>query len=77
MPSFILIHPTVWPQYTNVIDRQRTDSIGRTVLQTVAQKTQMETQRWIYRVANKGKTLLVSEQIVPKRAGDTREFLYR
>ena len=49
MPSFILIHPTVWPQYTNVADRtdnrqtgqtgrQRTDSIGRTVLQTVAQK---------------------------------------
>ena len=45
MPSFILIHPTVWPQYTNVIDRtgqdretgQRFDSIGRTVLQTVAQ----------------------------------------
>ena len=25
-PSFILIHPTVWPQYTNVTDRQeRTD----------------------------------------------------
>jgi len=22
MPSFILIHPTVWPQYTNVTDRQ-------------------------------------------------------
>jgi len=21
MPSFILIHPTVWPQYTNVTDR--------------------------------------------------------
>jgi len=42
MPSFILIRPTVWPQYTNVTDRtdrQRTDSIGRTVLQTVAQKT--------------------------------------
>ena len=41
MPSFILIRPTVWPQYTNVTDRQdrqRTDSIGRTVLQTVAQK---------------------------------------
>ena len=49
MPSFILIHPTVWPQYTNVTDRQtdrtgrqdrrgqRSDSIGRTVLQTVAQ----------------------------------------
>jgi len=41
MPSFILIHPTVWPQYTNVTnrhrptdrqtgqtDRQRSDSIG-------------------------------------------------
>ena len=22
MPSFILIHPTVWPQYTDVTDRQ-------------------------------------------------------
>jgi len=43
VPSGILIHPTVWPQYTNVTDRtgqdkQRSDSIGRTVLQTVAQK---------------------------------------
>jgi len=41
--SFIWIRPTVWPQYTNVTDiqvrtGQRTDSIGRTVLQTVAQK---------------------------------------
>ena len=36
VPSFILIHPTVWPQYTNVTDRQRSDSIWRTVLQTVA-----------------------------------------
>ena len=45
MPSFILIHPTVWPQCTNVTDRQtdrqdrqRSDSIGRNVLQMVAQK---------------------------------------
>jgi len=41
IPSFILIRPTVWPQYTNVTDRtdrQRSDSIGWTVLQTVAQK---------------------------------------
>ena len=44
-PSFILIRPTVWPQCTNVTDRQdrqdrqRSDSIGRTVLQTVDQKT--------------------------------------
>jgi len=22
MRSFVLIHPTVWPQYTNVTDRQ-------------------------------------------------------
>ena len=49
-PSFILIRPTVWPQCTNVTDRtdrtdrqtdrQRSDSIGRTVLHTVAQKRQ-------------------------------------
>jgi len=48
MPSFILIRPTGWPQYTNVTDRQterqdrqnrqRSDSIGRTVLWTVTQK---------------------------------------
>jgi len=52
MPNFILIRPTVWPQYTNVTDRQdrqtnrqtdrqtgqRSDSIGRTVLLTVAPK---------------------------------------
>jgi len=41
MPSFILIHPTVWPQYTNVTDRtdrQRSDNTGQTVLQTVTQK---------------------------------------
>ena len=30
MPSFILIHPTVWPHYTNVTDRQR----GQTDRQT-------------------------------------------
>jgi len=28
MPSFILIHQTVWPQYTNVTDRQ--DRTGQT-----------------------------------------------
>ena len=37
MPSFILIHPTIWPQYTSITDRQtgqtdrqRFDSIRRT-----------------------------------------------
>ena len=42
MASFILIRPTVWRQYTNVrdrTDRQQSDSIGQTVLQTVAQKS--------------------------------------
>jgi len=41
VPSFVLIRPTVWPQCTNVTDRQdrqRTDSIGRTVLHRVAQQ---------------------------------------
>ena len=41
-PRFILIRPTVWPQCTNVTYRtdrtERSDSIWRTVLQTVAQK---------------------------------------
>jgi len=50
MPSFILIRQTVWPQYTEVTDRQtdrqRSDSIGRTVLQTVAQKTIYCTHLW-------------------------------
>ena len=41
LPSGMLIHPTVWPQHTNVTDRQDRqpcDNIGRTGLQTVAQK---------------------------------------
>jgi len=48
MPSFILIRPTVSPQCTNVTDRQtgqdrqRSDTIGRTVLQTVAKKTKLK-----------------------------------
>jgi len=40
LPSFILIHPTICRQYSNVkdrqtrqTDRQRSDSIGRTVLE--------------------------------------------
>jgi len=46
-PSSIVVHPTVWPQYTNITgrqtvqtgqDRQRSDSIEQTVLQlTVSQ----------------------------------------
>ena len=32
MPSFIFIHPVVWPQYTNVTDKQdrETDRTGQT-----------------------------------------------
>ena len=57
MPSFILIRPTVWrPQYTNVTDRtgqtgqtdKGTDSIGRTVLHTVAQKCLYLTLHAVY-----------------------------
>jgi len=42
MPSFIMIHPTIWPQYSNITDRQtnqtdrqQSDSIRRTVYKTV------------------------------------------
>jgi len=30
VPSGILIHPSIWPQYTDNTDRQRSDSIRRT-----------------------------------------------
>jgi len=32
VPSFILIHPTVWPQYTNVTDRQTDRQTGQTTV---------------------------------------------
>jgi len=32
MPSFILVHPTVWPQYTNVADRVSCLSVCNGVL---------------------------------------------
>jgi len=33
MPSFILIHPTVWPQNTNATDRTgQTDASGNDLL---------------------------------------------
>jgi len=41
VPSFVLIHPTVWSQryrQTGQQTGQRSDRVGRTVLQTVAQK---------------------------------------
>ena len=59
VPSFILIHPTVCPQYTNVSDRQtgqRSDSTGQTVLQTVVQKelyTTMQALLLLYTVSTK------------------------
>jgi len=30
IPSFILVRPTVWPQCTNITDRQQSDSVERT-----------------------------------------------
>jgi len=46
--SLISINPIGWPQYTNVTDRtdrQWSDSIGRTGLQTIAQKSTSK-QHW-------------------------------
>ena len=57
IPSFILISPTVWPQYTNVTDRtgqdrqadrQWSNRIGQTVLQMV-RKNQNATKLRIHR----------------------------
>ena len=45
MPSFILIHPTVWPQYTNVTDRTgqtKADSMGQTVSPNYQRNTKPE-----------------------------------
>jgi len=62
MPSFVLIRPTVWPQCTNVTDRQtdsqRTDSIGRTVLQKVAQNGSRENDHAHLRVVCHPKAIL-------------------
>jgi len=73
MSSFILIRETVWPQYTNVTDRQtgqerqtdrqRSDSIGRTVLQTVAQKLRMD-------------FLVELGRRISSQSGDVRESSY-
>jgi len=45
IPSGILIHPAVWPQYTQhyrqIETNQRSNSTGRTVLQMVAKKSPM------------------------------------
>ena len=38
MPSFILIHPAVWPQYTNVTDRQDRQTDNGLIAYRVAQK---------------------------------------
>jgi len=51
----ILIHPAVWPQYAYVTDRterRRSDRIGRTVLQTVAQKSCTQKKRGVHKYGN-------------------------
>jgi len=56
MPSFILIHSTVWPQYTNVTerqDRQRSDSIGRTVF-TARRNARIASVRLSVRLSHAG-----------------------
>jgi len=48
MPSFVLIRPTIWPQYTNVTDRidrhtgQRSDSRGQTLFTNGCPKTEFD-----------------------------------
>jgi len=66
VPSGMLIHPTFWPQYTNVTDRQDIGPVAyrEPLLVTVAQKLQVlvvadetaqrATSRQIERDANKG-----------------------
>ena len=62
-PTGILIHPTIWAQYTNVTDRtdtqnrQRSDSIGRTVLQMVTHKQHVQTP-FSARYCDRGPVLL-------------------
>jgi len=41
MPSFILIHPTVWPQYANVTDRQDRQTDSQT-----DRPTDRQTNKW-------------------------------
>ena len=81
--SGVLIHPTVWPKYTNIADRQdrtgqigvrpiltdrcpmtgqRSDSIVRTVLQTVAQKEFTAYKKWPDTVYSRTKCWEVTSQ---------------
>jgi len=54
MPSFILIHPTIWPQYTNVTDR-----IGQTDNGLIAEVA----QKWHdVKVSEMTQTLAANEQ---------------
>ena len=75
--SGILIHPTIWPQYTNVTDRQtyrqdrtyrqRSDSIGQTVLQTVASKGRVNStilpEMWEVQESRTGRLLPVAMRL--------------
>jgi len=66
VPSGMLIHPTFWPQYTNVTDRQDIGPVAYVgpLLVTIAQKLQVsavadetarrDASRQIKRAANKG-----------------------
>jgi len=46
IPSGILIHAAVWPHQRHRQTGQRSDSIGRTVLQTIAQRTTFTKDMW-------------------------------
>jgi len=50
MPSFILIHPTVWPQYTNVADRQTDRQTDRTGQDRTGQDRTGQYIQWSNRI---------------------------
>ena len=86
MPSFILIRPTVWPQYTNITDRQtdrQTDRTGqdrtgqwsnsteRTVSQTVAQKLKPGLVTSYYIQPGNGEGLFLYQRFILSLISDT------
>ena len=45
MPSFIFIHPTVWPQYTNVSDRTNRQTDNGLIVKNVSEIVQFLKKR--------------------------------
>jgi len=52
IPSGILIHPTVWPQYTNVTDRQSGHTMVRQHRRNKNKSRDPDHARWVNRSSN-------------------------